>query len=83
MHTDIIVLRARVDWRAVLDDLKGAGVSGYRLADIMGLDWPTIRHWRDGGEPSHSRGMALLEVHERFCGKEQTDLRMDEAPLVL
>jgi hypothetical protein len=83
MDTDIIVLRHRVDWRIVLDDLHGVGVSGYRLASIMGMDWPTIRHWRDGGEPTHSRGMALLEVHTRFCGKERTANRINAAPMLL
>lgn len=80
---DIIVLRHRVDWSAVLEDLKTAGVSGYRLAGIMGLDWPTIRNWRDGGEPAHSRGVALLEVHQRFCGVDRTQYRIREASLVL
>jgi hypothetical protein len=80
---DILVLRHRVDWAGIIADLNAAGVSGYRLANILGLDWPTVRHWRDGGEPTHSRGVALLEVHTRFCGRENTTARLDSAQIVL
>lgn len=80
---DIIVLRHRVDWAAVIADLNAAGLSGYRLSVILGLDWPTVRHWRDGGEPTHSRGMALLEVHARFCGRAQTSSRIESASILL
>jgi hypothetical protein len=83
MDTNLIVLRHRVDWASVLDDLCDAGISGYRLANILGMDWPTIRRWREGSEPSHSRGVALLEVHARFCGEPSTKQRICEASLVL
>lgn len=79
---DVAVYRRRVDWAAVIADLNAAGVSGYRLCVIMCLDWPTIRHWRDGGEPRHSYGTAILEVHTKFCGEECTAQRVREARLV-
>lgn len=80
---DILVLRHRVEWAAIIADLRDAGISGYRLADILCLDWNTIKHWRDGGEPTHSRGVALLEVHTRFCGRERTNLRITESVILL
>jgi hypothetical protein len=80
---DFLVHRRRVDWATVIADLNTAGVSGYRLCAILCLDWPTVRHWRDGGEPAHSRGVALLEVHARICGADRTELRMSQAALVI
>lgn len=79
---DILVLRHRVDWAAVLSDLRAAGVSGYRLANVMLISRSTVQHWESGGEPSHSYGVAILEVHTRFCGKERTNLRITQSEIV-
>lgn len=80
---DILVLRHRVDWAAVLADLREAGVSGYRLANIMTISRSTVQHWVDGGEPTHSYGVAILEVHTRFCGSERTNLRITQSEIVV
>lgn len=80
--SDILVLRHRVVWRDVLADLRAAGVSGYRLAAIMLISRSTVQHWEGGGEPSHSYGAAILEVHRRFCGATCTDLRIHQAEIV-
>lgn len=79
---DILVLRHRVCWLDVLADLRAAGVSGYRLAAIMLISRSTVQRWEEGGEPSHSYGMAVLEVHTRFCGHQQTLQRIQSAELV-
>lgn len=79
---DILVLRHRVCWLDVLADLRAAGVSGYRLAEIMLISRSTVQRWEEGGEPSHSYGMAILEVHRRFCGDAQTQERIKKAELV-
>jgi hypothetical protein len=79
---DILVLRHRVCWLDVLADLRAAGVSGYRLSSIMLISRSTVQHWESGGEPSHSYGAAILEVHTRFCGADRTKLRIDESEIV-
>jgi hypothetical protein len=76
------VLRHRIEWRDVLADLRGAGVSGYRLANILLATASTVQGWRKGSEPCHSYGVAILEVHTRFCGGERTAQRVREAKLV-
>lgn len=80
--SDILVLRHRVVWTQVLADLRAAGVSGHRLAAIMNISRSTVQHWESGGEPSHSYGAAILEVHRRFCGEHCTDLRIHQSELV-
>lgn len=77
----LMVLRHRVDWLAVLADLRAAGVSGYRLAEIMLTPRSTVQGWESGSEPLHSYGAAILEVHTRYCGAEATKRRITEAVL--
>ncbi|SDQ29458.1 hypothetical protein [Paraburkholderia tuberum] len=80
--TDILVLVARVHWLDVLADLRATGVSGYRLTNIMLTSRSTVQSWEKGSEPSHSYGIAILEVHTRFCGEALTAQRVREARLV-
>lgn len=79
---DILVLRHRVCWTDVLADLRAAGVSGYRLSEVMLISRSTVQRWEEGSEPSHSYGAAILEVHKRFCGEQQTLVRIHQAELV-
>lgn len=73
------VYPARVDWRQVLRDLAGAGVSPYRVSQLMGVAWSTVQHWQADGEPGHANGQALLTIHTRYCGETLTILRQTEA----
>lgn len=78
---NLLVLRHRVDWRAVLEDLRGCECSGYRLAALLGIEWSTVQRWLQGSEPRHSYGVAILEVHTRFCGAAMSQQRLCEAKL--
>lgn len=82
MDTDIIVFRHRISWTAVLSDLHTHGVTGYRVGALLGCGWSTVQRWRSGSEPGHSYGAALLELHERFCGKPMTQKRFIESELI-
>ena len=73
------VLRRVVDWRGVLADLRAAGVSGYRLTEILLTSRSTVQGWEEGCEPRHSYGMAILEVHAHFCGAARTHQRLEQA----
>jgi hypothetical protein len=79
---DILVLRHRVCWVDVLADLRAAGISGYRLSEIMLISRSTVQGWEAGSEPSHSYGTAILEVHTRFCGAERTKTRITESVII-
>lgn len=74
------VYPAKVDWVDVLNDLKIAGVSGYRVAALLGMEWSTVQGWlKEGKEPRHSTGQALLELHQRHCSPKATQKRQREA----
>lgn len=71
--------RRVVDWRGVLADLRAAGISGYRLTEYLLTSRSTVQGWEEGSEPRHSYGVAILEVHEHFCGAARTRQRLGEA----
>lgn len=56
----------KTDWGAMLDDLKGAGISIYSVAKAMGKSWNTIQSWRSV-EPRHCDGEALKVIHAKYC----------------
>lgn len=70
---------AVLNWADILADLNAAGISGYRVAALMGIQWGTVGRWLEGSEPRHSYGQALLALHTRYCGAEATQKRQREA----
>lgn len=58
-----------VDWAQVITDLKRAGVSLQRIADIVIVSRPTIDGWVGGSIPNYESGAKLLEVHAEATGK--------------
>lgn len=65
-------------WGQMLDDLANAGYSTNRVATLLGVDWSTVENWRKG-EPRHSFGQALIDLHHLVCGEEFGKLRYMEA----
>ena len=60
------IFRRRVDWSCILDSLRDAGWSGYRVANALGRKWDTVQGWRTG-EPKHADGEALLILFREHC----------------
>ncbi|MDB5806266.1 MAG: hypothetical protein JWN73_3588 [Betaproteobacteria bacterium] len=61
-----LVARHRRDWFRILAELQAAGFSNADVARALGLSGSTIRNWKYGIEPIHSKGCALLELHRRI-----------------
>ena len=69
----------RIDWRAILDDLRDKGCSGYRVALRLEKSWSTVQGWRDCKEDiGHGNGCALLKLHAEYCGAGLTFRRIEE-----
>jgi hypothetical protein len=66
----------KVDFGKLLDELKAAGCSLYRVAWELDRDWDTVNGWRHH-EPRHSDGEALIALHDLICGEN----RHTEKPL--
>ena len=61
-----LVGRHRRDWFRILAELQAAGFSNAEVARVLRLSDSTIRNWKYGIEPIHSRGEALLELHAKI-----------------
>ena len=53
----------RTNWRRVIDDLDGVGVTLRSQADRAEVSLGTIYYWRQGGEPRHYNGQRLLDLY--------------------
>jgi hypothetical protein len=62
----IEVYQEKTDWGKILDELRDAGYSGYRVAQALGRSWNTVQGWREH-EPKHSDGEALKALHAKLC----------------
>lgn len=70
---------SRVKWCVILDDLRDAGCSGYRVAEKLGVGWSTVQGWRDAtSDIGHGYGRALLHLHAAYCGSGMTFKRLWE-----
>jgi hypothetical protein len=63
-----LVAKHRRDWFKVLAELQAAGFSNADAARALGVADTTVRNWKYGIEPIHSKGQALLELHRKLCG---------------
>jgi len=71
-----LVTRHRRDWFRILAELQAAGFSNADVARALKLSDSTIRNWKYGIEPIHSKGEALLELHERIAlGRRRPGVR--------
>lgn len=52
----------RTDWFRVLTDLLYAGISHAEAAKTIDVPLTTLRGWKNGSEPNHDDGRALLEL---------------------
>ena len=76
------VIPVKLNWPAVLDDLKNAGISGYKVSVLLDVSPGTIYYWRSGQrDPQYAIGSALLTLHSRYCGEALTKERQLLAPV--
>ena len=58
---------AKRDWFRILSDLLKVKVNNAEVARRLGLSHNTVRNWKYGIEPLHSKGEALLHLHAEHC----------------
>lgn len=77
------VIPTVMPWPDILNDLRANGVSGTKVAEMIGISWSTLQHQTKGFcEPRESYGRALLAIHKHFCGEDQHRLRIQQATLI-
>ena len=54
----------KVDWFAIISDLKKQGISGREIARRLGISSSTVITWKQGASPRYEKGVQLLEIWE-------------------
>lgn len=72
---------ARMNWHLIVADIRQVGCSGYQIARMMQVEWSTVQRWSNGSEPGWTYGHELLRLHEQLCGKNMTQLRLEQAQI--
>ena len=72
------MLIPRVDWAAVMADLKDSGITAYKVSLLLNVADCTARNWAKGGEPGYSIASGLLRLHSERCGDALTTARTME-----
>ena len=70
-----------IDWPMIFADLESHNCGPYRISILIGRPLSTVMRWTESTEPKHSDGVALLELHRRYCGDTLTNQRESEALL--
>lgn len=61
--------KLRTNWFQILLDLQHAGMPNLEVARTINVPPGTLRHWKQGGEPSHEDGHLLLLLWCQKTGK--------------
>lgn len=75
---EITIIPIRVDWSAILKDIKDHGLSYNQQALSIGVQYSTLQRWMSGAEPGYSYGHSVLILHSDVCGRESTLKRLKE-----
>ena len=68
-----------VPWNRVLCDLMDSGLTASAICELIDVQWSSLQRWRDGTDPKHSIGNAILRLHKRHCGAELNARRLAQA----
>lgn len=70
-----VVITYRRDWFRIIDDISRAGITLRDMADDLEVAKSTLLGWKQGAEPAHHTGEALLDFWSHVTGRGR-----DEAP---
>lgn len=64
----------KLDWQRIVMNLNKAGLSYQKISQKANVDARRIAHLARGDqfEPKFSCGLALLDLHEKFCRELHT-----------
>lgn len=74
-----LVQPRHIDWKQVFRDLESSNCTVSDVAVLIDRQRSSVQRWRDGVEPKHSVGVAILTLHTRYCGESLTNQRITEA----
>ena len=63
----------RLNWPAIIASINGAGVTDYKLAQMLGVQVFQVKRWKRGSEPKHFLGARILVIYAEYCPEELQD----------
>lgn len=69
-----VVHSVKVDWFKVLNGLSRAGYTVQKIADEIDVAKSTLLGWKQGSEPRHSTGEALIELWSSVLSHDRSQL---------
>lgn len=70
----MIVQPARHDFAAMIEDLRQAGISHYKLGVMLERQTVQVQRWAAGSQPKHYEGECIIAIHATICTQLQTEL---------
>lgn len=79
--SDYVYPRIR-PWREIFDDLKNAGCGQSTLSYLVGRKQSTVQYWiYEAKDLPDSVARSVLLLHMRYCGPQQTEIRLQQEKL--
>lgn len=69
-----LVATFRVDWFRLITDITRTGMCTQDIARELGVAKSTVLGWKQGSEPRHGDGEALVALWSRVTKVERTNL---------
>lgn len=67
-------------WRDIFNDLIQNGCHINRMAELIGKKQSTVSYWyNDAKELPDSAARSVLQLHMRYCGYSQTEIRLKQS----
>jgi len=70
----MIIQPARHDFAAMIEDLRRAGISHYKLGVMLERQTVQVQRWASGSQPKHYEGECIIAIHATICTQLQTEL---------
>lgn len=62
------------DFASMIEDLRNAGISHYKLGVMLGRQTVQVQRWASGSQPKHYEGECIIAIHATICTQLQTEL---------
>jgi len=58
----------RHDFVSMIEDLRRAGISHYKLGVMLERQTVQVQRWAAGAQPKHYEGECIIAIHATICG---------------
>lgn len=59
-----------IDFKKIIEELESRGVTTHKLALMMQRQYIQVKRWKNGAQPKHKDGQAILMIYAESVGKD-------------